>query len=509
MIRILRVSGTLLIEGLALIGICCFLMGQLIYALHLKKHLIRTEEKLHKIGMREQQLSSELNDYKNKFSQEVLRDAVTGLPCLAVFKDQVQMILKQNERNKTIFGILFVDLRNFKIINNTLGYAVGDLVLKEVANRLEFSLRQIDAVCRFSGDVFVMLLSQLSHPESAGLIVRRLFQKLEEPIQVERHELFIAANMGIAVYPMDGEDIDTLFRSAAQALSQAKLNGGQQYQFYRADMHSHSERELALSSALCHDLIFQEFMVEYQPQYNVETNEIISWEVLLRWHHPELGLVSPREFIRLAENNGRIDAVGEWVIKHVCHQLRLWQSQGYQVPSVAINVSMRQLESQHFVSNLLWILQETQINAKNLIFEIGEGDILKQNPAMDKVFTVLSRLGIRVAVDHFAGADVLLRYLKNFPMDYLKIDSSFVRDLSVSREAETIINIMILLAKNLNKRIIALGVETESQKQTLLKMGCTIMQGYLFSPPLSEQEVVHKLPAAAEESVQEEDLTVS
>lgn len=496
-------------QGLLVLMIAVFLCAQLFYVLILKKRLIRREEELKRMGEEERELSHELAEYKNKFTQEVLRDAVTGLPCVSVLKEQAGLVLTQSERNKSLFGILFLDLRNFKVINNTLGYAIGDLVLKEVADRLLLSIRQIDSVCRFSGDIFVVLLSQLSHPESAALIVRRLFQKLTEPLHIEFHELFISPSIGISIYPIDGDDVDTLFRNAAQALSEAKSIGGQQYQFYRADMHSHSQRELALNSALCRDLIFQEFAVEYQPQFNVETNEIFAWEALLRWHHPELGLISPREFIRLAENIGRIEDIGEWMLQHICHQLRLWQSQGYAVPTVAINISIRQLESHHFISTLLRILQESQINPKSLIFEVSEGDILKHSSALEKVFAMLNRLGIHVAVDHFEGGDVLLRYLKYFPMDYLKIDSSFIRELGVSKESEVIINMMTLLAKNLNKKIIALGVETESQKQALRKMGCVLMQGYLFSSPLNECDVVKKLQGLSLQSVQEEDLTVS
>ncbi len=489
---------------LAVVGAFC---AQIFYLWLLKKRLTSTEQKLKTIGAKEQQLSIELTEYKNKFTQEVLRDAVTGLPRLPVFKEQVQIILNQSERNKTLFGILFLDLKNFKIINNTLGYVIGDAVLKEVANRLLLSVRQIDSVCRFSGGGFVVLLSQLSHPESAAMIVRRLFQKLEEPFQIERHELYVAANVGIAVYPMDGQDIDTLFRNAAQALAQAKTAGSQQYQFYCADMDSHSQRELTLNSALCNDLIFQEFRVEYQPQIDVETNQIFGLEALLRWQHPEFGLISPREFIRIAENNGRIEAIGEWLLKHICQQLRLWQAQGLVIPAVSINLSLRHLESRHFMSSLLRILQETQVNPKALIFEVAENDILKHSESLEKGFRILARLGIRLTIDHFEGGDVLLRYLKNFPMEYLKIDSSFIRDLASSKESEAIVNMMVFLAKNLNKKIIALGVETETQKRLLQKLGCHLMQGYLFSPPLNEREVLKKIQAF--ESVQEEDLTVS
>ena len=497
------------IAGFILAVLSTLLCAQLYYSSRLKKRLNNSEMERKRQGAREQALSEELSEFKYKFSQEVLRDVVTGLPCVSVFKDQVKLILGQNERNKSIFGVLFLDLKNFKIINNTLGYGVGDLVLKEVAARLQISIRQIDSVCRFSGDVFVILLSQLSHPESAGLIVRRLFQRLSEPFRVERQELFLAVNLGIAIYPLDGEDSDTLFRNAAQALSEAKLTGAQQYQFFRADMHSHSQRELALNTALCRDLIFQEFRVEYQPQVDVEADQIFGWEVLLRWHHPEFGMISPREFIRLAENNGRIEAIGEWILQHVCHQIRLWQSQGYIVPPLSINISLRQLESPHFVSVLLRILQETQVDPKLLIFEVSEMDVLKQTPSLDKAFKVLSRLGIRLAVDHFEGGDVLVRYLKNFPMDYLKVDSSFIRDIATSKECEAIINMMTLLAKSLNKKIIALGVETETQKQLLRKLNCFLMQGYLICPPLNEREVIKKLEVSHSKSVQEEELPVS
>jgi diguanylate cyclase (GGDEF)-like protein len=503
------VQGAQVIQGLIVLVLSLGLFGQIFYFLRLRSRLNHTEAQLKTSGEREQELNNELMEYKTKFTQEVLRDAVTNLPCVSLFKDQVGLILNQSERNKTLFGILFLDLRNFKIINNTLGYTMGDRVLKEVADRLQISIRQIDAVCRFSGDIFVILLSQLSHPESAALIVRRLFEKLEEPFHVDRHELFVALNIGIAIYPVDGEDIDTLFRNAAQALSQAKASGSQQYQFYRPDMHNHSQRELSLNSALCRDLIFQEFMVEYQPQFNIETNEIFGWEVLLRWQHPEFGMISPREFIRLAENNGRIEVIGEWILQHVCHQLRLWQTQGYIVPPLSLNISLRQLESNHFISTILRIIKETQINPKLLVFEISESDILKQTNSLERAFNVLGRLGIKITVDHFEGGDVLLRYLKQYPMDYLKIDSTFIRDLATSKESEAIINMMVFLAKNLNKKIIALGVETENQKYLLQKLGCTLMQGYLFSPPLNELEVAKKLEVSSAKSVQNEEVTVS
>ncbi len=487
-------------------GLLC---GQVFYLLYLKAQLFRTKKKLQNSDLKEQQLNHELAEYKNKFTQEVLRDAVTGLPCLSVFKEQVQLILNQSERNTTCFGILFLDLKNFSIINNTLGYEIGDQALREVALRLQVSIRQIDSLCRFSGDIFVILLSQLSHPESAGLIVRRLLQKLEEPFSIERQELFLSANIGIAIYPADGGSVDTLFRNAAQALSQAKEKGSQPYQYYHLDMYSHSQRELALSSALCRDLIFEELKVEYQPQMDVEKNKIFGWEVLLRWQHPEFGLISPREFIRIAEQNGRIEIIGEWLLRHVCYQLKLWQSQGYPIPALSLNISLQQLESRHFVSTLLHIIQETQVNPRTLIFEVSESDILKQSANLEKTFKILARLGIRMTVDHFEGGDVLLRYLKNFPLDFLKIDNSFIRDLATSKESEAIVSMMIFLAKNLDKKIIALGVENETQKLFLQKLGCQLMQGYLFSPPLQEQEVMKRLQVMASKSVQEKELTVS
>jgi diguanylate cyclase (GGDEF)-like protein len=489
--------------------LCGFLVGLIAYLCCLKKQVTEIKKQLKQSLIREQQRSKELAEYKNKFHQEVLHDTVTGLPSLPIFKEQVQRAIEQNHSCQGVFGLAFIDLRNFKVINNTLGYAAGDAVLKEVAARLQKSIRQIDAVCRFSGDVFIILMSKLTYPEAASIVVQRCFRKLTEPFQVEAHALSLPVCVGLALYPADGADADTLLKNAAHALSRAKIRGVQECEAYHVDLDKQSHRELLLNSALSREEFFDELIIEYQPQINIEDHSVFCWEVLLRWQHPELGIVPANAFIQLAENSGKIVAMGEWVLQQVCQQWQQWRLQGHVLPWVAINVSLRQLENPHFVSQVLHVLQETQFDPHGLIFEITEKDLVKNTPAIEKVFSILSRLGVRITVDHFSTGESLLQNIQNLSIYGFKISSQVVHDLTVRQECATLVAMMVSMAKNKNRQIVAVGVETESQRQLLANLGCTHMQGYLFSPPLSAPQVLKKLPLQQAKSVQEENLTVS
>lgn len=434
-----------------------------------------------------QQFSTQLVELKKQYDQNLLQDNLTGLSSKLVLEDRMVQAVNQSKRYQLTLGVICLDIDEFNIINSALGYDVGDDLLKEIASRLQGSVRQVDTVCRFSGDEFVLLLPQIAKAETCVYIAQRLLDTISQPFHIQDQDLFITASIGISVYPADGLDGKTLLKNANNALNQAKTRGCNIYQFYRKEMHELSQRELVLNAALRDGSIYREFTLFYQPLVNTSTKEVICMEALLRWEHPEFGLITPHDFLRLAENSGKIIEIGEWVLRTVCQQFQAWKKLNFNLTKVAVNISLRQLENPHFIFKLTQILQEMQISPDTLILEISEGAFHKIE-LLEKCLTLLKNIGVKIAIDDFGTGNLSLQQLKRLSIDYLKIDRSFVQELTENKESETIIKMMIALAKGLGQDIIAEGVETREQKQQLEQWGCHVMQGHLFSIPRKAEE---------------------
>ncbi len=477
--------------GLSLVSILCLgygLFSNLRHLSHIKEKLTTTEIALTKSIEQERSLNVELADMKHKIDRNIMSDSLTGLAGWQIFEDRLKQVLNQSKRHNLTFAILFLDLDDFKIINDVLGLEAGDQLLKEVAERLSASVRQMDTVSRFTGDEFVFILPQVSKPETSAYVAQRLLNAVAQPFHIRDQELFITASAGIAIYPNDGEDISILLQNAESALHQAKAQGDNNYQFYRREMHLISRRELVLSSALHGADIYSQFSLCYQPQVNVETKQIICMETFLRWQHPDFGAISSDDFLRFSENTGTILLIGEWILRNACQQLLTWQSRGLSPRKIAVSVSLRQLENPHFAYNVSRILQELNLNPDHLVLQISEMMLLTKLGLIEKTLHMLKQLGVNIGVTDFGTGHIALQHLRCFPLSHLKLTQEFIADITTNEETKAIVKMIIALANILQVQVIIDGVGNSGQKALLKELGCHVMQGAIFSPPLLPEE---------------------
>jgi diguanylate cyclase (GGDEF)-like protein len=467
----------------------------------LEKQLLSQAENLQSEVQRQTVLTTQLSNLQSDFNQNVLVDPVTQLPSFKVFEDRLQQTLHQSTRHKLIFAVLYLDIDDFKVINNVLGYEVGDILLKETVTRLTPCIRKVDSMSHITNDSFAFILPQLSKAETAAYVAQRLLDAISQPFNIKENELFITASIGITIYPVDGTELTQLLKNADIALHQAKSRGRNIFQFYHEDMYALSHRELLLNSCLRSDSIYQEFLLYYQPIVKVDTKEIIAMEALLRWQHPELGLVPPQDFLRLAENNNRINPIGDWVLRHACKQFMEWREQGFHLQKIAVNVSLRQLENSNFTYRISQILQECKMEATSLMLEISESVLLPKLNLVEKTLHMLKHLGVQIAIDDFGTGFLSLQHLRRFPVNSLKIDNVLVKEMMIDTESEAITRTIVSLAKSLQLETIAEGVESEKQKEMLKDFGCLLMQGYLFCRPLLPKEFTQPLLKTISEHV--------
>lgn len=437
---------------------------------------------------KENKTEAELTALKDKISRNVLEDSLTGLPNRQLFEDRLRQTIGQCQRYQLVFGVLFLNLDSFKIINDALSHEIGDAVLKEVAVRLKAATRQVDTVARFGGDEFVLLLTQLSKPETIAYVAQRVLDAISQPIIIKNQELFITASIGISLYPTDGEDAHTLLQNADNALHQAKSRGRNIYQFYREEMFAVSKRELILYSSLRSASVYRDFTLFYQPIMDVEQNKVIAMDVILNWQHPDFGLISLSEFYRLAENSGKILAIGEWMLRAALQQLQKWNALGLHYNRVMVTISVRQFENPHFAYKVAEILRETKLEPDTLVLKIPEGTLLKRTDLIDKGLNMLKHHGVQIAIEEFGLGHIVLQQLKRFAPTYLKIDESLIKDITINKENESIVSMVLALVKNLQITAIASGVESQKQMQLLKDLGCRAMQGQLCSVPKKAEE---------------------
>ena len=436
---------------------------------------------------------SQFKDYQTRLEFLATHDALTGLPNRTLLRDRLDEAISRAQRDGLEVAVLFLDLDRFKSINDTLGHSVGDELLGLVATRLRNAVRDVDTVSRMGGDEFAIILGDCRDSSDVATLAHKLRELISHCFVVETRELFVTASIGISCYPQDGTDAATLLKNADIAMYRAKESGPNLYQFFSPDMNAQASEFMAMANSLHQAVERGEFMLEFQPRHELATGRITGVEALLRWRHPEIGLVYPDRFIPLAEETGIIVPLGEWALATACAQARIWERAGIRLP-VAINLSTRQFRERDLVARIQAIIEASQVSPSLVEVEITES-LMMQDPAnASRMLGELRALGVESAIDDFGTGYSSLAYLKALPVKYLKIDQSFVRDLPGDPSDVAILRTVIAIARSLDLRLIAEGVENAAQRAFLLAEGCEQAQGYYFSRPM-QAEVLDSLLA--------------
>ena len=446
---------------------------------------------------------TDLKDSAAKIHQLAFYDSLTGLPNRQRFIRDLRHAIEIGKRKVASMAVLFVDLDRFKRINDTFGHSVGDRLLKSVAERLQNCIRAANrdarmgneepssvALARMGADEFVVLITDMNTEDQASLIATRITETLAAPFSFEGHELVVTPSIGIALYPVDGDNVEDLLMNADAAMYRAKDSGRNTHRFYSDTMHMRSLQHLDLESALRKAIDDEAFCLHYQPKVDIRTWSVVGVEALLRWHHPERGWVSPEEFIPIAEDTGLVVPIGEWVIREACAQLKRWEGTALQNISIAVNVSGKQFCSGEFRDVVLNIVSKADIKPQHLELEITESLLMSDVPETISVLQALKTAGLRLSVDDFGTGYSCLAYLKKFPLDALKIDRSFVQGLHENQDDAAICASILAMARELGLKVIAEGVEVTAQLEFLEHHGCNEFQGFLHSKalPLDELE---------------------
>ena len=445
-------------------------------------------------ALKHAQLLKEKRAYKEQL-EELLKklvhyDTVTQLPNRAFFEDRLTQAVAFAKATNQSLGVLFISLDQFKKVNDSLGHGPGDVLLREFAERLKSCIGDSDTVARFGGDEFALLRTQIDGTNDVIETIGALSQVLKFSFDLPGHELFATASVGVSLFPIDGEDCQTLLKNAGAALYRAKKSGGANYQFFTADMHELATKRLDLESSLRRAIRNEEFLLHYQPRVSVDSLAITGVEALVRWQHPQLGLISPSEFIPLAEDTGLIVPIGEWVLRTACLQARRWRDEGFAPIPVAVNISARQFHDQDLSQTVITILEETGLSPKYLELELTESSIMQNAEFAAGMLTRLKNMGINISIDDFGTGFSSLASLKRLPIDALKIDQSFVREATTDTDDAALVMAIITLAHNLRLKVIAEGVETEEQLRFLQLLRCDEIQGNFFSRALPAEKFV-------------------
>ena len=470
------------------------------FTVHLQAEGVREEESEDLTIVGTAQDITERKQAEKAIHRLAYYDSLTGLANRVLFKDRLSNALSHAERHRQHLAALFIDLDRFKVINDTLGHTVGDLLLTHVAERLSDSVRQSDSVCRHAdqepshalarlgGDEFTILLTTLPQPDDAGRVARRILESLAHPFIIDRHEIFISASIGISIYPSDGKTVEALLKNADTAMYHAKEQGRNNCQFYSSGLNAAATERLNLESDLRRALERQEFVVYYQPKLDIRTREILGAEGLVRWKHPKRGLVPPGVFLNAAIDTGLIRPMDEWVLREACRQVKAWELAGLPAITVSANVSNSLFHGRTLPGTVADALRDSGINPSQLELELTESIAMRDVEASVTMLEGLRTMGVRLSIDDFGTGYSSLSYLQRFPLSRLKIDQSFVRDLLTNENNVKITRAIIAMAHSLNLSVLAEGVETEGQLARLQEEGCDEVQGYLFSRPVCATE---------------------
>ncbi|MDF1878248.1 EAL domain-containing protein [Sulfurimonas sp. SAG-AH-194-C20] len=416
-------------------------------------------------------------------------DTLTDLPNRTLFKDRLSQTIISSKRNNEKFALFFIDLDQFKQINDSLGHHIGDKVLIEAARRLQSTIREEDTLARLGGDEFTIILKNLQDVSSISIVANKIINVMKEPININNHNLYVTASIGVSIYPDDATTQDNLIKYSDVAMYKAKDAGRNTFRYYSSDMTSQAFERVVLESSLRMAIKEEQFIVYYQPQFDTRTEKIMGMEALIRWEHPTLGIISPINFIPIAEETGLIIEIDRLVMRLAMQQFVTWYEKGFIPGVLSLNLAMKQLNEADFLTYLLDTMQSINFKTEWLELEVTEGQVMKNPEASILKLNKIHSLGIEVAIDDFGTGYSSLAYLKKLPLDKLKIDREFVKDIPQDEDDMAITKAIIALGKSLNLKLIAEGVETQEQKDFLIANGCELIQGYFYSPPLPSNEI--------------------
>ncbi|OGT42320.1 MAG: hypothetical protein A3F42_01405 [Gammaproteobacteria bacterium RIFCSPHIGHO2_12_FULL_37_34] len=468
----------------------------------------RVQERTQELQKTNIQLQQEITERKSVERELVIHkehlvrlahyDNLTALPNRVFFNEILNKAINHAKRHNKVLAVLFIDLDRFKNINDALGHPIGDLVLKEMGNRFASILRAGDILARLGGDEFIILLNDIGHPKFAGPVAEKLLGVCAQPVKIDSHEFFITASIGICVFPNDGNSLEDLHKNADMAMYKAKRSGGGIYQYYTQEMDIAAHEHIKLEAAIRKAIQNQEFVLHFQPQLNLKTGVIECVEALIRWEHPELGMISPARFIPLAEETGLILPIGEWAIREACRINKAWQHAGYDPVAVAVNISPKQFRHQDIAEIISTALKEVELNPKYLEVEITETAVMDDvDIAIDRLKNI-HNMGVHISIDDFGTGYTSISYLKQFPVNVLKIDQQFIKGIPYNQNDLAITSAVIALGHNLGLKIVAEGVETAEQVQYLTDHNCDLIQGYFLSRPLPANKIALQFTKSGE-----------
>lgn len=460
----------------------------------------RVQERTQELQKTNIQLQEEISERKSVERELVIHkehlvrlahyDNLTALPNRVFFNEILNKAINHARRHNKVLAVLFIDLDRFKNINDALGHTTGDLVLKEMGNRFSGILRAGDILARLGGDEFIILLNDIGHPKFAGPVAEKLLNACAQPVKIETHEFFITASIGICIFPDDGDSLEDLQRNADMAMYKAKHSGGGVYQYYTQELNTAAHEHIQLEAALRKAIQNNEFVLYYQPQLSLQDGTIKCVEALIRWEHPEHGLISPAKFIPLAEETGLIMPIGEWALREACKTNKAWQDEGYDPVTVAVNISPKQFRHQDLPQLVEDVLKETNLKPQYLEVEITETAVMDNVDNATTKLRSISAMGVRISVDDFGTGYTSISYLKQFPVSVLKIDQHFIKGIPQNQNDIAITSAVIALGHNLGLHVVAEGVETPEQMQYLADHHCDLIQGYFLSRPLPASKIV-------------------
>lgn len=440
-------------------------------------------------------MNHELTEALNQKEYMAYHDVLSGLPNRKLFEDKLRNAISLANKHNYMIAILDLDLDRFKNINESMGHTFGDLLLQQVAERLQRCVRESDIISRQGGDEFSIFLNRISQQDDVVKAIERIFKSIQQPFHLNEQEIHASASIGISLYPCDGDTVENLMKQAETAMYKAKQMGRNNYKFFTPDMNEKISNQMIMETALRKAIERDELLLYYQPQVSIMTRQIVGMEALIRWQHPQLGLVSPAQIIPMAEETGLIVPIGEWVLRTACKQVKRWQDEGSPALKLSVNLSLLQFNQDNLIQVIESILEESNFNPSLLELEITESIALHNEKQVINKLKDLRALGIKIAIDDFGTGYSSLSYLKKFPINTLKIDKVFIRDIMEDSEDEALIAAIISMAKTLKFNVIAEGVETESQFSFLSDLNCNEAQGYLFGKPVHSEQFLQLLDA--------------
>ncbi|HJV32107.1 MAG TPA: EAL domain-containing protein, partial [Bacillales bacterium] len=431
--------------------------------------------------------NEKLAESEEKMKHMAFFDELTDLPNRALFHRHIKEMIEQAKKQNSQIAVMFIDLDRFKFINDSMGHSFGDLFLKKVSKRMAQILGDEGTVYRFGGDEFCVLI-EINELNQAVLAAQKMIEGFTKTFWIENRELYSTPSIGISFYPKDGEDEDSLIKHADIAMYKAKNLGGNNFQLYAAELELKNSNKMEMENAIRKAILNKEFFIHYQPKMNLNNGELIGLEALIRWKHQDWGLISPLQFISIAEETGLIIPIGTWVLQEACRQLKEWHLDGFSTLCMAVNISPRQFQDEYFIKMIKNVLQDIQLNPKYLQIEITENIMNNRNESF-YILSELKQLGVKISIDDFGTGYSSFSYLKNLPIDEIKIDKSFVDDIPANQKDNAIVKTIIDMGYHLQVNVTAEGIETEQQYLTLKQHRCHVGQGFFFSKPLPPDEV--------------------